>query len=208
MKKFLLLMAVLTLVSGVASANSIFETCAFPQLTFTGGGGAAQTITCTLPIGIPSGWTFTSAEEYFTADYTGGAGSGTNTVTTSFTNFGTGLAAFGAISNPECTTTGGASSNNTSNCNGNYTLTPGGLSALQDLAAGGAAAATLAGGASFTVSVSDAVTSGAVTDGSAGVILEFDYTQNSTTPEPMTMMLVGGGLLGLGLAVSKRRKKA
>ena len=62
--------------------------------------------------------------------------------------------------------------------------------------------------AGFTVSISSALSAGSVTDSTAGVVIEFDYTQNSTTPEPMTMMLVGGGLLGLGLAVSKRRKKA
>jgi hypothetical protein len=38
--------------------------------------------------------------------------------------------------------------------------------------------------------------------------IDFEYFQNSTTPEPMTMMLVGGGLLGVGLLASKRRKKA
>ena len=200
MKKFLLLMAVLTLVSGVASANSIFETCTPFEFTFTAGSGGAQTATCAAA-SIPGGWTFTTAEEFFIADYAGGGGGTTNTVQTSYTNFGAGLTAFGAITNPECTITGGANSA-PSGCNSNYSF-GGSMGTLPFLT--GAASTAAAG---FTVSISSSLTAGTVTASSAGVVIEFDYTQNSTTPEPMSMMLVGGGLLGLGLVASKLRKKA
>ena len=199
MKKFLLLMAVLTLVSGVASANAIFETCTPFELTFAAGTGGPTTETCAA-VSIPSGWSFTTAEEYSIADYTGGGGSTTNTVQTTFTNSAVGLAAFSG-SPANCSVTGGANSA-PSGCNSNYSF-GGSMGTLPFLT--GAASTAAAG---FTVSISSALSAGSVTDSTAGVVIEFDYTQNSTTPEPMTMMLVGGGLLGLGLAVSKRRKKA
>jgi hypothetical protein len=200
MKKFLLLMAVLTLVSGVASANAIFGTCTPFELTFAAGTGGPTTETCAA-VSIPSGWSFTTAEEYTIADYTGGGGSTTNTVQTMYTNSAVGATAFGG-SPANCNVTGGANSS-PSGCNSNYTFTPGGMGTLPFLSGNPTTAS-----AGFTVSISSSVTGGTVTASSAGVVIEFDYTQNSTTPEPMSMMLVGGGLLGLGLVASKLRKKA
>ena len=56
----------------------------------------------------------------------------------------------------------------------------------------------------LTVAVSSAVTSGAVQTSTGDVIVEYDYTVNSATPEPATLGLVGSALLGLGLLARKR----
>lgn len=75
-------------------------------------------------------------------------------------------------------------------------------------------ATSLAPGASlpneaFTVTAASTGGDAGVNPGgndSAGLDIEYIFTQIQSTPEPATFTLIGAGLLGLGLAVRKNRK--
>ena len=224
MKKFLFLMATSVLVVGVASANSFTEFCGtvgsnagvstfIGGVTTSGSGGTASvngaglvTFVCngwTVPLGITmSGIDVDTVDDaegpltstsiiQWTWNYTGGLALSPGVTTTVNQESSTGLS-FGS-----CTTNSG----NLQPCDGiaNFNL----LSAIVGPGS--------TGPFTFTVSSAAFGSGGGVNPGgntSASLALSFTYANSAGTPEPMTMMLVGGGLLGVGLLASKRRKKA
>jgi hypothetical protein len=226
MKKILVLTAGLILVVGLASANSITLNCgsvdsADGSSTFVSGtassglggtatiSGSVATITCNA-FAVPVGYTLTDIE--LTSKDDGQFPADANSALTwSWANTSGALTvpALTATTNEELAILGGFSFGSCNSASGSL---PCDATETYDI--------TVLGGGSttpyvFTVSSapggagSDGTGVGASGNTSAGLAITFDYTANSTgTPEPMSMMLVGGGLLGLGLVASKLRKKA
>jgi hypothetical protein len=185
--------------------GSVIGFCATTPTTIANGNGTA-TFTC--PGGnignvgtLPGQITITSIEIFLTSDYTYGGSVG-NTVNTTFTT----AAAFPTL--PQTCVTTGQGSSNIGPC------TPAALTAgieAFETNTGGTLYTTQGGSSSsniFSVTATAATMAGTVGASSAGVVIEFDYTTNpSGVPEPMTLTMMGVGLLGLGLFGSKRRKK-
>ncbi len=174
--------------TGGASVSPLSETCG----SFgTDGGG-------TIGSGIGQD-TITGVKIYLIADFATGFGP-SNVVAVTF-----GAPSGGSFSSPAvdpCVVTGaGGSSANTCGVYSTNVNAPGTTSETSGLA--GSGLQTFAG-TSFTVAVSSAVTSGSVQTSTGDVIVEYDYSVNSATPEPATLGLVGSALLGLGLLARKR----
>ena len=223
MKKILLLVTVLMMVVGVASANTVTLLCgslgSLPNsgtstflngVAANGSGGTASitgsvgTITCN-SFAVPNGYTLTTISLIGSDDASQPLDGGSGIQWT--WNKTAGL----TLSPPLTTTVNQETASGFSF--GTCTSLSGDLPCDNTATYG----LTIGGGSStgaFTFTVSSAIAGGDGTgvgptgNTNAQLGIDFEYFQNSTTPEPMTMMLVGGGLLGLGLAVSKRRKKA
>ena len=78
-----------------------------------------------------------------------------------------------------------------------------GLTAIATSSDNAAGLQTL-GGSGFTIATADTILSGSVGVASNSAVVEYDYTVNSSTPEPATLGLVGSALLGLGFIARKR----
>ena len=170
------------------SGGPISESCA----SFTSDGGGT--------IGNAAGQdTITGITLYLLSDFQLGTTSGVNSVKLTYAapSMGTWSLSFPA----SCTVsgTGGNSSANTCTAYSGNMNAPGTTSASDTDGTLNADA-----GSPFTVAVSSAVVSGAMQTSSGDLIVSYNYTVNSATPEPATLGLVGSALLGLGLLVRKR----
>jgi hypothetical protein len=221
MKKILLLMVALTLVVGVASASSFTVLCgsvgsASGNSTFTGGttvngaggtsslSGGTATITCNSFL-VPVGYTLVDIKLIGSDDAQQPLDAG-SAVQWTWGN----LAGNPVVVPPFTTTINQESSTGFSF--GNCTTINGGdlpcdaTTQFGDTVLGGFSTGLIG----FTISsAAGGGDSGVGPTGntSAQLAIEFDYFPNAVTPEPMTMMLVGGGLLGVGLVASKLRKR-
>jgi hypothetical protein len=204
MKKILMLLGVMILVSGLASANAIFVQCA-PAGSFNwysgstpAANGSVQTgsISCTLPASLPGGDTLTSVEVYYLDDYGEGSSNGTTIQTNE--NAGAGWGTPNQTTPYLCVTTGNFNPG-TGPC---ISTGSNGQSSVWSTE-------TTPSFSSFTMSVTSTLYAG----GNVGLnsqydaIVELDYT--TPAPEPASFMMVGGGvgLLGLAQVFGKFLKK-
>ena len=222
MKKIMFLVALLTLVVGVASANTVTVLCGSlgsqpgsGGSTFTGGvaangpGGTASisgsvgTITCNSFL-VPLNYTLNTIS-LIGSDDASQPTDATSAIQWTWNQTG------GSILAPPLTTTVNQESSTGFSFGNCTTINSGDLPCDNTQLYG----LTVAGGSStgvFTFTVSSAAVAG---DGvgptgntNAQMGIDFEYSFNNPIPEPMSMLLTGGGLLGLGLAASKLRKKA
>jgi hypothetical protein len=198
------------LVCCLMGASSMFgsELNAFctPTGTFAGGVGGPTSESCGSfttdgggTIGnAPGQDTITGISIFFVADFQIGLTPGLNQVEVAFAN--PSLYSWSA-SPTTCIVsgTGGNSSANSCTAFSGSVNAPGTSSSSDTDGTLNTDAAT-----AFTVAVSSVVDSGAVQTSSGDVIVSYQYTLNSSTPEPATLGLVGSALLGLGLLTRKR----
>lgn len=204
MKKLLLLMVGCLLVAGVASASTILFGCtgvtgATGVNSFATTGLVCDTTGITPATMAAAGWTIQDVSLEIYNDFSLGALTNdsftfTWTIPAAFTGAPATcvVSGFGGATNYTC---GASSGPNTTTL---FDTTSGTWGTYLTGGAGGAVASVSGNGLSLS-------TNGVI---DARITLDLDYGPTGTTPEPMTMMLVGGGLLGLGLAASKLRKKA
>src|SRR5580658_10050687 len=87
MKKILMVFAAMVLMSGMASAASLFAYCSnfATGTSFATGGSVSYTDTCN-GVSLPGGYLITSVEIWYDADWQAGLGTtGANTIDTEFT---------------------------------------------------------------------------------------------------------------------------
>ena len=192
--------------AGVAGATTISEVCGPPK---TLGGGStpitgaqgSSTFACAA-LGVGATNTITQIQLFYNADFNTGNTPGTNIVVWTF-NTGSGTWSGG---NTE-TVTGGFSSSATS-----PTLTAGLLDNPFNsvpVGAGQIDVSDLGVGTNTFTGVSltaPAFITGGVISTTADVFAQITYSTPSTgTPEPTTLGLMGGALLGLGFLARKKR---
>ena len=222
MKKILLLVTVLMMVVGVASANTVTLLCgslgSLPNsgtstflngVAANGSGGTASitgsvgTITCN-SFAVPNGYTLTTIS-LIGSDDASQPLDGSSAIQWDWAKVS------GLILTPPITETVNQETSTGFSFGSCTTINGGDLPCDSNVIYG----LTVAGGTStgafvFTVSSmavgGDGVGPTGNTNAQMGI--DFEYTFNNPIPEPMSMLLTGGGLLGLGLAASKLRKKA
>jgi|SRR5271157_2603365 len=208
MKKLLMLTVAFMLVAGIASASTVTLLCTVVGGTIGSNSFASGAINC--PDWNPAGYTgyfLDSVQVNGNDSFAGGLGTGT------FTFSYTGINPDFLV--PASGTNGCSGSGGSNSCSDAVTGFVGAVSAYIFGPTDGTPAdlSNYSGTGTWTfASVSGTLTSGSGL-GTGGVIVTqasvtYDYFPTQTTPEPMSMLLVGGGLLGLGLAASKLRKKA
>lgn len=183
MKKLLLLAAAVGALALTATATPI--NCG--TAVFSGGNGGPTTLTCTGQ-SAPLGFQIIGITLSYQADFSQGF-SATNTVQMTFTP-GSSPAGIGGFTPsttdlfPTCS--GGSPS---------LACSTGGVSTSSASASGGPQTSV----ASFGVNVSSLVTSGSVGASTGTVFYDIITVSDGTIPEPMSMSLMGAGLLGLGI---------
>jgi hypothetical protein len=215
MKKVLVLFAGGLLLAGAALANQVTIDCG--GATSTGSPPANDSlaptnINCnTSSFVLPGGWQITDLILLYQDDYSSGLPV-SNSFTFQWSSVGTVGADFNVNSAgafPLYETVSGNSGSNSYNPIGLYLGEPGIWELGKDTTA--STFGTYVDVAS--VLVGNVGSSGGcclANNGSltAEAYLLIDYSIINPIPEPMTMLLAGAGLLGLGLVASKRRKKA
>jgi len=199
-KTFLLLIAGL-LVTGVAGASSLYINCGGATGPANGSGAAqiTSTVVSCPQFTVPSGQALTDIILFFQNDYSlGNALDGTNSWTFNWINIPAAFVASGTYAD---TVSGTASSN---------TFNPSGSSYYQVGEIFTGFGPYVGAGTVPFATVSTANVSGALvaTFGhlDANVFIQYDYAPTGGVPEPVTVSLVGGGLLAVGLFARKRRK--
>ena len=214
MKKVLVLFAGGLLLAGAALANQVTIDCGGATSTGTPPANdslAATSVYCnTNSFVLPGGWQVTDLVLLYQDDYSSGL-----PVSNAFTFVWSGVGTVGADFNvnsagafPLSETVTGNSGSNSYNPIGLYLGEPGIWEVGEDTTA--STFATYVDTISLIANVRSSGGCCLANNGSltAEAYLLIDYNVINLTPEPVSMLLVGGGLVGLGLVASKRRKKA
>jgi hypothetical protein len=198
-----------TACSVTATPTTVTATANGQQATFSGG-----TFTCTLPT-IPISDTFTEADFSVDNSYSLGTSGQTNTLdfTYSVSGFGTG-GTTGLTTSLSGPGTNGSSGQNPT-VGGVVAQAPGSACTSTDFAdvdCVAAAPGSLSSGGTFTVTGTSTWSltgdQGNLQNGGTdqfSVFLNFSYAPIVSTPEPASLLLIGGGLLAFGM-VSRRKK--
>ena len=200
MKKALLLLIAGLLMTGVAGASTLYINCGGTSATADSNGNAqisSHDIYCP-QFTVPSGATLYDIILFLQDDYSLGNGlDGTNAWVFNWINIPAGFVAGGTYSD---TVSGGANST---------TYTPSGGSYYQVGEMFSSFGAFLGAGTVQTATISTTNNSGALVANNGhldtNLFIQYDYG-DSGAPEPVTLSLVGGGLLAVGLFARKRRK--
>jgi hypothetical protein len=196
MKRVLVLIVMGMFLAGLASASSIFENCTVgvnDPYVFSGGAGST-TFTCPGATGLPVGAVVTEVILWEAGDYQYGT-TGSNEIQIVDTiSSGTWTNVDWASSTHTCDVSGGGSSNTTP-CTYTAVYPPSDVYSYDTNAAD---ISTFAA-SGFTVGSVSTIVAGGAAGSTSGLYVEYDYA-----PEPTTMAMVGGLLIGLGTLVRKR----
>ena len=188
------------LLCGVAGAATVTGLCTLFPVTFTAGAGST-TVSCpsfadAYGAPAPGGTYLAGATLHFLADYQAGGVTGANQVTVTFAPGGSPAGVTWTNSSQAIQVAGGYTS---------LTTTPvgaDGIPGILDPAIAGVSYANFA--AAFSFGVSSILDLGSVGTSAGNAYIVYDY--ESTTPEPSTVALMGGGLIALaGFARRFRR---
>jgi hypothetical protein len=219
MKKLFMLLGAMMLVCSLGSAASLLEFCtpngSFNWISVAAGttqsvNSTSQTASISCPglsggTALPGGDSLVSVEVYYLADWSLTTVSGTTILDTFENPSGGGWGATqttgGTANVPpyECVSTGNGNSS-TGVC-----VDTGGLTEQQEYSSiTGLSGTTFS---AFSVAVTATLVQGGINSSTYDAIVEFDYS--TPTPEPASLLMVGGGagLLGLAQLVGRYLKK-
>jgi hypothetical protein len=203
MKKILGLSVLAVAMTVGASANTLteVETCGPFQDTLSNSidstlgvvSGYPEYVVCAAPSTfLTGGETFTSVQAIFNQGFTSGALTGPNTITGTFTVF-----AGGSGLDSDTLVTSAPSGDSPETTTDTYENT---YVNAQNFIDGGDSTTN----AAFTIEVSESLTAGTIQSATGNIYELITYT--TAAPEPMTLSLVGAGLIGLGF-VRRRASK-
>ena len=202
MKRVLVVLFAGLMMAGLASATSVFYQCDIGSLTsgiwvaqFNGGTGTATSYCPGFT--VPQGDIVTGVSVWFTGDFQYGLTPSNTVQLVDTPNTGTWSESGWYSATVTCDITG-AGNSTTNPCTYNVSTPPSSVSEVYN----GDPTQFING---FTVNDISSVVSGQVTTSSTAVEVEYDFVPLASVPEPATMAMVGGLLIGLGTWARRRR---
>jgi hypothetical protein len=184
-----------------AMAGTVAATCTPFTFPFNGGAGAG-TLSCPsfASLGVVGAIDISGATLNLFADYQAGNPTTVNKITDTF-NMSSGVTGLNAGISWALGTTTSMSVTGSFSSGGSVPASPNPDAASSAVFG---TAASLAQWTAFSVGVSSVLNSGSVTTSSAGATITYNYDTATSTPEPGSMALLGGGLLAVSLIGRKK----